>query len=83
MVIGLLLGLGLALQFLIHERDRLAFDLLGITPPSLRGAPGFWAAATVGLTLAAIGLGSFLAWMLREVSGHHRTPPVGTRKSAS
>ena len=61
----------------------LAFDLLGITPPSLRGAPGFWAAATVGLTLAAIGLGSFLAWMLREASGHHRTPPVGTRKSAS
>lgn len=46
----------------------LAFDLTGATPPALRGAPGFWAAATIGLTLAAFGLGGFLAWMLRARS---------------
>jgi hypothetical protein len=30
----------------------LAFDTLGLTPPALRGAPGYWAASTAGLTLA-------------------------------
>ena len=44
----------------------LAFDLTGFTPPALHGAPGFWAAATAGLTLAGLGLGSFLIWMLRQ-----------------
>jgi MATE family multidrug resistance protein len=42
-----------------------AFNLSGLTPPSLLGAQGFWAAATAGLTLAGLGLSSFLVWMLR------------------
>jgi hypothetical protein len=37
----------------------LAFDLWpGGTPAALRGAPGFWAAGTAGLVLAAIALGA-------------------------
>jgi MATE family multidrug resistance protein len=44
----------------------LAFDESGMVPPALRGAPGFWAAATVGLVLAAAGMSAFLAWMLRR-----------------
>ncbi len=43
----------------------LAFDSLGLAPPLLRGAPGFWAAATAGLALAAVALSFFLAWVLR------------------
>ncbi len=39
----------------------LAFDLLGPSPPGLRGAQGFWAAATLGLVLAAIALAALLA----------------------
>ena len=56
----------------------MAFDATGHTPRALTGAPGFWAAATGGLTLAALGLGGYLAWMLRRrphhASGVH-TPP--------
>jgi len=48
-----------------------ATDLTGLTPPALLGAPGFWAAATVGLTLAAIGLCGFLAWMLHTQRQSH------------
>jgi len=44
----------------------LAFDVTGLTPPSLRGAPGYWAASTAGLTLAGIGLMALLAWVLRQ-----------------
>ena len=44
----------------------LAFDTLGISPTSLRGAPGYWAAATAGLVLAATGLCAFMAWMQRH-----------------
>ena len=44
----------------------LAFDTLGISPASLRGAPGYWAAATAGLVLAALGLCGFLAWIGRR-----------------
>lgn len=44
----------------------LAFDLAGFTPPPLRGAPGFWAAATLGLVLAGAGMAAFLGWMLRQ-----------------
>jgi len=42
-----------------------AFNLAGLTPAPLRGAPGFWSAATAGLTLAALGLSGFLAWRLK------------------
>ena len=41
-----------------------AFDLTGLTPDGLRGAPGFWFASTVGLTVAAVALSLFLAWVL-------------------
>ncbi len=44
----------------------LAFDVLGVSPPSLRGAPGFWAAATLGLVLAAAALCAWLARVLRR-----------------
>jgi multidrug resistance protein, MATE family len=44
----------------------LAFDALGLTPPALRGAVGFWTASTSGLTLAALALVGFLAWMTKH-----------------
>jgi len=44
----------------------LAFDTFGTTPPPLLGARGFWAAATAGLAVAALGLGAFLQWVLRQ-----------------
>ncbi|MET0351320.1 MAG: MATE family efflux transporter [Rhizobacter sp.] len=44
----------------------LAFDAFGGTPPALVGARGFWAAATAGLAVAALGLGAFLQWVLRQ-----------------
>lgn len=53
-------GVGLGGGFIV------AFDTFGWSPPALTGARGFWAAATVGLALAALGLGSFLHWVLRQ-----------------
>ncbi|MFT3822246.1 MAG: MATE family efflux transporter [Rubrivivax sp.] len=44
----------------------LAFDLGGITPPALRGAPGYWAASTAGLALAAVLLLALVARVMRE-----------------
>ena len=44
----------------------LAFDVLGVTPPGLGGARGYWAASTVGVVLAAAGLTLFLRAVLRE-----------------
>lgn len=44
----------------------LAFDPLGIAPPALQGARGFWIAATAGLAVAGVALTSFLAWVLRQ-----------------
>lgn len=44
----------------------LAFDVLGIAPASLVGAPGYWAASTTGVVLAALGLSVYLARMLRR-----------------
>ncbi|WP_235582194.1 MATE family efflux transporter [Rhizobacter sp. Root1221] len=44
----------------------LGFDTLGLAPPALHGARGFWAAATLGLAIAALGLGGFLQWVLRQ-----------------
>lgn len=52
-------GLGLGGGYL------LAFDVLGATPPSLLGAPGYWAASTAGLVVAAFGLTALLLWVLR------------------
>jgi multidrug resistance protein, MATE family len=53
-------GVGLAGGYLI------AFDRFGVTPPSLRGAPGFWAAATAGLVVAGLAMSLFLGWVLRQ-----------------
>ena len=44
----------------------LAFDMFGGTPASLLGAPGYWAASTAGLVVAAIGLTWLLVWVLRQ-----------------
>ncbi len=43
-----------------------AFNLTGFTPPGLRGAQGFWAASTVGLIAAALGLCGVMARVLRQ-----------------
>lgn len=43
----------------------LAFDIPGGVPPSLRGAPGFWFAATAGLVLASAALSAFMVWVFR------------------
>jgi len=44
----------------------LAFSSSAVVPDSLRGAPGFWSAATVGLVIAALGLTAFMRWMHRH-----------------
>jgi MATE family multidrug resistance protein len=43
-----------------------AFDVGGLVPRALHGAPGFWAAATAGLVIAALALTAFLGWVLRQ-----------------
>lgn len=44
----------------------LAFGHAAWVPASLRGAPGFWSAATAGLMTAAVALSGFLAWVHRQ-----------------
>jgi MATE family multidrug resistance protein len=44
----------------------LAFDVTGHAPAALHGARGFWAASTVGLTVAATALVGFLVWVMRR-----------------
>lgn len=44
----------------------LAFGHAAWVPQSLRGAAGFWSAATAGLVTAAVALSSFLAWVHRR-----------------
>ena len=44
----------------------LAFSGAAWVPESLRGASGFWSAATAGLVLAALGLSMALAWVHRQ-----------------
>ena len=46
----------------------LAFDVTGLTPPALLGARGFWTASTLGLVLAALGLGGLLSLVLKRQS---------------
>lgn len=43
----------------------LAFDIPGGVPATLRGAPGFWFAATAGLVLAGVALSAFMVWVFR------------------
>ncbi len=53
-----------------------AFNTTGWSPAALHGAPGYWAAATAGLVVAAAGLCGFLAWMLKQ-QGAARVSPAG------
>ena len=43
----------------------LAFDGSGRVPPALQGAPGYWAAFTLGIAIAALSLCALLAWVFR------------------
>jgi multidrug resistance protein, MATE family len=49
----------------------LAFDVGGVTPATLRGAPGYWFASTVGLVLAGVALSAVLALVLRRQRQKH------------
>ena len=49
----------------------LAFGHAAWVPDSLRGAPGFWSAATAGLVTAAAALSGFLAWVHRREAAEH------------
>jgi MATE family multidrug resistance protein len=53
-----------------------AFDLGGFSPAWARAAQGFWAMATLGLTVAALGMTTFLAWTLRRQRRADRAVPV-------
>ena len=53
-------GVGLAGGYVV------AFDVGGWSPAALRGAQGFWSAATAGLVVAGSGMCLFLLWMLRR-----------------
>ena len=44
----------------------LAFNVGGITPTALRGAPGYWFASTAGLVVAGVALTAVLAVVLRR-----------------
>ena len=44
----------------------IAFDVTGLTPPSLLGAQGFWSASVTGLVLSGVGLCALMAWVLRH-----------------
>ena len=62
----------------------LAFDTTGLTPPALRGAPGYWAALTAGVTLAAIALVALLGWVLaarRREERRERRSLLGAQSS--
>ncbi len=57
----------------------LAFDTTGLSPAVLRGAPGYWAAFTLGITLAALLLLGLLGWVLgvkRREERAERTPAL-------
>lgn len=62
--VGALWGVGLGGGY------ALAFNLSGLTPAGLLGAPGFWFAATSGLVVAGLGLTGVLVWVL---NAHRRT----------
>jgi MATE family multidrug resistance protein len=53
-------GVGLAGGYVV------AFGVGGWSPAALRGAQGFWSAATAGLVVAGSGMCVFLLWMLRQ-----------------
>ena len=53
-----------------------AFDPLGISPPWMHGARGFWSMATLGLASAGLGLAAVLAIKLRR-DRRRETPSTG------
>jgi multidrug resistance protein, MATE family len=55
----------------------LAFGAAGID--ALRGARGYWAAATLGIVLAAVALVVFMAWTLRRSGSLRQRERVSTR----
>ena len=55
----------------------LAFDTAGIAPHALRGAPGYWAAFTLGIAVAAVALCSLLAWVFGVRRREERVAPTG------
>lgn len=61
-------GIGLAGGYVV------AFDVGGWSPAALRGAQGFWSAATAGLVVAGSGMCVFLLWMLRQQRADTRPP---------
>jgi len=74
---GSLWGVGLAGGY------ALAFNLTGLTPPALQGAPGFWAACTIGVTLAALALCGFLGWVLNARRREERREKRHLERTAS
>jgi MATE family multidrug resistance protein len=70
-------GVGLAGGYAV------AFNLTGLTPPSLQGAVGMWSAATAGLVVAGTGMCGFLAWMIRRRAAPSRMAPLGGRSEAT
>ena len=68
--VGALWGVGLGGGY------ALAFNAGGVVPQALQGAPGFWIASTTGLTVAALALGSLLAWVLARQSGRAALNPA-------
>ena len=67
--VGALWGVGLGGGY------ALAFNIGGAVPLAWQGAPGFWIASTSGLTLAALLLGSLLAWVLARQRGQAAISP--------
>jgi MATE family multidrug resistance protein len=63
----------------------LAFDAMGLAPPALRGASGFWAASSAGLALAALALSALLWLVLRRQRRRARptTPPAAPPPAAT
>jgi MATE family multidrug resistance protein len=68
---GSLWGIGLGGGYV------LAFDVLGVSPPALQGAAGYWAASTAGVTVAAAALlGLLVVVMGRERRAAARASPA-------
>ena len=68
--VGALWGVGLGGGY------ALAFNAGGVVPRGLHGAPGFWIASTVGLTVAALALSGLLAWVLARQGGPTEINPT-------
>lgn len=55
----------------------LAFDPLGLAPASWQGARGYWIASTAGLTVAALALVAFMAWVMWRQGRRPLASPAG------